>query len=162
MIETIAVPELTAKEQMGFWRRVAIRGSDECWPWLGAKTSDGYGGVCIRGRVYLAHRLAWSLYTGRGAELDGFVVLHTCDRPWCMSPSHLKRGTSQDNNLDAVRHGRARRARGEEHRCAKLTASQVLAIRGCAEPARDLAARLGVTAGSIRAIRRREKWAWLD
>jgi len=154
MIETIAVPELTAKEQMGFWRRVAIRGSDECWPWLGAKTSTGYGSVRVRGRLYRAHRIAWALCTGRGAELDGFVVLHTCDRPRCMSPWHLRRGTVADNSADMARKGRSGSA--------KLTADQVRAIRSAGGSRREISARYGVHPTTASKIRRRERWAWLD
>ena len=123
MIETIAVPDLTAAEQRGFWRRVAVRGSDECWPWLGGKHSEGYGEVYLRGGRYYAHRLAWSLYTGRGSELDGYLVIHTCDNPGCVSPYHLRRATAADNAQDMVRKGRGLRGERTGMQSSLLTRS---------------------------------------
>jgi len=39
-----------------YWRRVDVRGPDECWLWLGTKIASGYGNIMVRGRrIYATH-----------------------------------------------------------------------------------------------------------
>lgn len=80
---------------------------DGCWLWTGAKNQDGYGIFRIRRSLVRAHRLAWKLAHGRSPR-DDRAVLHHCDTPACVRPSHLWIGTVADNNRDAARKGRNR------------------------------------------------------
>jgi hypothetical protein len=91
-----------------FWNHVAVGGLDECWPWAAAK-ADGYGRFKIEGRLYSAHRIAYTLARGvipPGTGYHGTIVMHACDNPACCNPLHLKLGTNRDNVRDMVAKGR--------------------------------------------------------
>lgn len=90
-----------------FWRKVKRGPPDECWPWTGRRGGRGYGRVGSCG----AHRLAWELTNG--AIPAGLWVLHRCDNPPCVNPSHLWLGTHADNMADMRAKGRS--ARGDRH-----------------------------------------------
>lgn len=71
-----------------------------CWEWAGAKTDNGYGAYMR----YRAHRYSFILFNGD--ITDGLLVLHKCDNPPCVNPSHLFLGTQSDNIKDCVSKGR--------------------------------------------------------
>lgn len=78
---------------------------DECWIWC---TRQGipykhYG----RAEDTRAHRLMFSI--ANQVELSSKdIVLHTCDNPPCVNPSHRRVGTQMDNIHDMHDKGRAR------------------------------------------------------
>lgn len=74
------------------WDRVAVKGNDDCWLWLGS-TRDGYGTIKVDGRVQSVHRLVY------GPIPDGLEIDHLCRRPSCCNPRHLEAVTSQVNTL---------------------------------------------------------------
>jgi len=85
-----------------FWDKVDKTG--ECWLWTGARRrAYGYVGNG-KGKVVDAQRLAWEITFGEIPE--GLYVLHKCDNPQCVRPSHLFLGTARDNTLDMVAKGR--------------------------------------------------------
>ena len=51
----------------------------------------------LDGRMQLAHRVSYEMQFGPLAEM---CVLHTCDTPLCVNPSHLTAGTQLDNIAD--------------------------------------------------------------
>lgn len=71
----------------------------DCWLWLGAKNSNGYGHFVRRKngkqkKVY-AHRYVYAELVGpipRGHE-----VHHSCYNRWCCNPSHLSTVTHRAN-----------------------------------------------------------------
>lgn len=81
-----------------------------CWEWMHNLSHNGYGLFPIRtGKKtinFRAHRFSYELY--KGPIGDGLVVMHSCDNPKCVNPSHLSVGTVKDNYLDCLRKGRAR------------------------------------------------------
>ena len=89
-----------------FWKRV--KKTKDCWEWQGMKKKDGlpYGLVKIFFRRFYAHRVAWELTNGPIPK--GLNVLHRCDNPVCVRPSHLFLGTQADNIADMVSKGRNR------------------------------------------------------
>ena len=94
-----------------FWSHV-LRVFDvkSCWLWDGSRTEKGYGRFQVGGRVERAHRFAYELASGPIPE--GMLVLHKCDNPPCVRPSHLFVGTPSDNTNDMLlRKGRWRRPR---------------------------------------------------
>jgi len=74
--------------------------------------------------------------------------------------SNLKYGTSKENTEDMRRHGTMLLGRRHGHN--KLTESQVLTIRKSAKSDRKLAKFYNVAYATIRQIKNREIWAWLE
>lgn len=146
-----------------FWTKV--RFGDGCWEWTACRDPHGYGRFNVRsaGRdlSLKASRVAYGLVFG--PIRSGHNVLHVCDNPGCVRPSHLFTGTQADNVRDMTAKGRARKARGERAAHAKLTATQVRIIReryaAGNETTRSLGAEFGVSNNSISAILRRKSWA---
>jgi hypothetical protein len=107
--------------------------------------------------MYLAHRWAFMHYKGPVGEKE--VVRHTCDYPACQNQAHWLKGTPADNVRDCEERGRSRRAHGEAHHRAKLTAGDVLAIRQSKDSSLVLAKRYGVSPSTLSAARRGETWS---
>lgn len=110
-------------------RRKVDRRPDGCWIWTGAPNSSrGYGRIGLRGRQVLIHRLACEHAHGPAPAGKPFAI-HSCDRPSCCNPAHLRWGSHADNMQDRLKRGRANLPAGEIHYRAKLTASRVREIR---------------------------------
>lgn len=78
-----------------------------CLEWTGWRTPAGYG--YYSGHV--AHRVMYRVT--RGEIPKGMKVLHSCDNPPCISPTHLSLGTDAENTRQSVerrRHHEARKA----------------------------------------------------
>ena len=88
-----------------------------CWLWQGRCVKGGYGQFDIADKNIYAHRLSWELHFGPIPE--GMDVLHHCDTPPCVRPSHLFLGTDIDNKKDCMT--KERHCYGEQHYEAKLT-----------------------------------------
>lgn len=87
---------------------VVVRDLGPCWPWIGARTGQGYGVVRDgSGRLAYAHRVALATALGRPIAA-GMVVRHRCDYPRCVRPAHLVEGTVADNVEDMKARGRYR------------------------------------------------------
>jgi hypothetical protein len=138
-----------------FWDKA--KKSEGCWEWTGCKQRTGYGRFRLAGWTQMAHRVAWELV--HGLIPKGMQVLHRCDNPGCVNPNHLFLGTQTDNIYDMTAKGR--HYRGERHKSAKLTESDVISIRMFDIPTRALSNLYGVNRASIRAIKRGEKWKHL-
>lgn len=93
-----------------FWSKVGKTGTVEypnCWIWMAYRNKKGYGRFRVQNKMWLAHRVSWSLSNGEIPK--GKQILHKCDNPPCVNPDHLKLGTSVDNMRDRDqrrRHGR--------------------------------------------------------
>lgn len=159
-----ARPKLRLGER--FWRKVEIASPDECWIWAASTNHAGYGQFNVQcgdtGGCELAHRVVWKLY--RGSIPEGMCVLHRCDNPPCVNPSHLFLGSHADNMRDMAEKGRyvLPQLRGEGHHQAKLTEEQVRIIRRLSAQGgvsyAALGRRFGVSDVAIRLIVRRETW----
>lgn len=110
---------------MLFWSKVKIEEWDECWEWQATKNWGGYGQV-RKGKMVLAHRVAWELIFG--PIPNEMNVLHKCDNRACCNPNHLFLGTNQDNVNDRVAKGRSARFIGEKHPRVKLAELEVINI----------------------------------
>ncbi len=79
--------------------------TDSCWVWQGTITGQGYGQFYKKEiGLQLAHRVSYRFYKGEIPK--GINVLHKCDNPPCVNPSHLFLGTQRDNITDMIRKGR--------------------------------------------------------
>lgn len=93
------------------------------WP-LGID-KDGYGYYTIKGKMYISHRLLYSIFNP--GDYHGLVVMHSCDVRSCCNINHLSIGTSKENNLDMV--NKCRNAKGSLVGTSKLTEDQAKEIR---------------------------------
>lgn len=124
--------------------------SGDCWLWTGAVTNGGYGSL---GRISV-HRWMHKEFVG---PVVGKVVMHSCDTPRCVKPTHLTTGTQSENLQDMARKMR--------NNTSKLSVEQVLEIRARyvrtshrVSNRRQLAEEYGVSVGTIKAIISRRKW----
>ncbi len=128
-----------------------------CWLWLGLLNPSGYGKFYIKPKYRGAHRVMWEQHNGEIPE--GIFVLHRCDTPSCVNPSHLFLGTNKDNLLDASRKGRI--AHGERAGKCKLTKEQVLKIRVDSRPNSQIATEYGVRSNQVSRIKCEKTWRHL-
>ncbi len=143
-----------------------------CWLWLGANSGkDGYGVFFLRGKNQKAHRASFLLFNGQIPE--DMHVLHKCDVPCCVNPSHLFLGTHLDNMKDKKSKGRVARicglkngrytkphmnAVGERNGQSKLTEEDVHRIRKSSKNNCQLGREYGVSNVLISQIRLRKSW----
>ncbi len=140
-----------------FWSKV--QKSEGCWLWTGAKDPNGYGRFSVGRRMRLSHRIAYELTTGEPIA-SGMNACHRCDNPSCVNPAHLFIGTQADNVHDMQAKGRTgySGSRGSKHPMAKLTESDVVAIRADKRSQTAIAADYGVSQSAIHLIKSRKEW----
>lgn len=98
---------------------------EKCWVWMAHKNNKGYGVIHVNGGNLLAHRVAYQHTIGEIPE--GLMVMHICDNPACVNPSHLILGTQLENMRDMDKKGR--RIKGDKASWSKLNSVQVAQIR---------------------------------
>lgn len=143
------------------WTRVLIT-KEGCFDWTGGKNDKaGYGTVNRNGKKWVLPRYVWTIVNGPIPE--GLSVLHKCDRPPCINPSHLFLGTHKDNMADMVAKGRVKR--GQSSARSKITEHDVRAIREAYPDinSTQLGARYGISSRHVLSIyyRRKGAWDWL-
>ncbi len=124
-----------------FWSKVdRVDDRNSCWLWMGSRYTHRYKrdiktyGLWRTGNQRkgtkqdeAAHRASYRFTYG--AIPNNLNVLHKCDNPQCVRPSHLFLGTQADNVKDMVNKGRCLRAQGSRHWKSKLTEKDVIYIR---------------------------------
>lgn len=101
-----------------FWSKVNKNGPvvrpeiGACWIWTAYLDPDGYGRIGIGQRAAKSQRVAWVLAHGE-IPVETPHVLHRCDNPPCVNPSHLFLGTQRDNMRDCRDKSRHRCIRPE-------------------------------------------------
>lgn len=114
-----------------FWAKVKQLGPDDCWPWIGAIKSNGYGHFNVSGHTILAHRYAF-VAARQNPIPAGLLVCHHCDNRLCCNPAHLFLGTNQDNLQDMQDKGRKNQVRGEACGRTKLSTIDIESIKNLA------------------------------
>lgn len=131
---------------------------ESCWLWTGAKLPRGYGRFYFDGKPRYAHRISLTLHGM--AVPDDAMVLHSCDNPSCVNPSHLSAGTQTENMQDASSKGRIVRVgdwRGPRNPKAKLSDERRAALVAEIEAGagtRDLAFKYQLSRVRIQQIKR--------
>jgi len=97
-----------------FWEKINVRGDDDCWEWGAGTDKDGYGQFKVLGKQVKAHRFSWEMYNNQKIP-NGLLVMHSCDNPSCVNPSHLDVGTIFDNIKDMDEKGRRRDQNGKNN-----------------------------------------------
>lgn len=106
-----------------------------CWEWNGPKHVAGYGNIRIthpKGypTFVRAHRVA--LEESGCSVPPELHVLHRCDNPPCVRPTHLRVGSDAENTRDKMQHGRYRNGGpmpGERNPAAIFTRGEVETFR---------------------------------
>ncbi len=161
---TLRLPRLIPRLDVKFWAKVEK--TSTCWLWRGAIVRRwGYGMVARDGRARLSHRWSWVLANGKIPK--DLCVLHKCDVPACVKPSHLFLGTNQDNVDDMMRKGRHRTnsPKGEDSHLAKLSLRQVKRIKAlCASGVtqRVIAERFGISQSQVSFIHLQKRWRHVE
>ncbi len=145
------------RQERRLWSK-AKRSETGCLDWQGRLDKDGYGKFMIslprliknkqEQCAMRAHRLAYELT--HGPIPSGLLVLHSCDNPRCVEPSHLTAGTQLQNRRDAVARGRV--PAGEKHSQAKLTeeqAREVIRLRQEGADVKEIAAAFGIATVTV-------------
>ena len=120
-----------------FWAKVdkfgpvLVRRLGRCWVWT-AYRRNGYGRMGDGNRkLVTVTRVSWELAYGKIPEEK--YILHKCDNPACVRPTHLFLGTYQDNVRDMFSKGRGNPASGDRNG-SRLYPERL--VRGDAHPSR--------------------------
>jgi hypothetical protein len=116
------------KDVKRFWSHVNIKNENECWEWTGYKDKKGYGRININSKMIGTHRFSYLIYNK--IIPDGMLILHSCNNPSCVNPTHLRAGTNKDNAQDSLLAGTSRslHQNGEKNTSSKITENQAIKI----------------------------------
>lgn len=141
------------------WLRIVAASAtdDRCidWPW---NVSKGYGKVVVGGRSTRCNRLVCELV--HGPPPLGYEAAHTCGRPICVNPRHVRWATHRENVGDKHHHGTAQR--GEQHPRARLSMLEVTMIRDrrmAGEPLASIARDFFISETHVSRISKGKAWS---
>lgn len=142
---------------------VLVHDGEGCLVWPFCRDRKGYARIRVAGKTGMVHRLVCEATNGP-PPTDRHEVAHSCGNghKGCVCPRHLRWATRAENLADCVIHGTTNR--GERCALAKLDRKQVRAIRALSGtcPRSEIAARFGVSYGTVAKIARGERWGWLE
>jgi hypothetical protein len=152
-------PHAPAKER--FFKYIDKDSKHGCWNWIGNKRGK-YGGFSIGPRengTILAHRFSWAMHNNKEIP-KGMVVMHLCDNPLCVNPSHLSVGTYMENTHDMLKKGRHTYIAhvGEKNGKSVLNEKIVREIRQSNMNHAELGRFYGVATSTIRGVRSGRTW----
>lgn len=93
----------TKNREAALTGKYSVSENSGCWVWLRNKNKAGYGILKYRGKNFSAHRFSFETFKGEIPE--GAHIMHSCNNPSCLNPSHLTAGTAKQNVADAIRDG---------------------------------------------------------
>ena len=147
-----------------FWKKVVVRGPDDCWEWAACKNyKDGYGRMWVDGKLRCATHVLFYLRKRHWPSKER-TCNHHCDNPGCLNPRHLYLGTKKSNARDKVQRGRCYTGdqKGEKHGMAKLTEKQVRKIKRLLEQGdmtgAEVSRMFGVSQECISNIKHGTRW----
>lgn len=155
-----------AFRQLPFWDRVAAQieiTEGGCHIFTGSKDDCGYGRIRNGKKLVRLHR---EVYLRDKGEIPlGAVVMHSCDVPACINPSHLSLGTQVENIHDMDKKGRRKILLGVAHGKAKLKDADIHIIRQrieSGETCNRIADDFSVSEGTIQHIKQGRNWSHVD
>ena len=127
--------------------------SGDCWEWQGSRTKEGYGKFYHQGGPVWAHRFAYEREYGDIPK--DRIIMHGCNNPGCVNPSHLLLGSYAANTMHSSMSG--------THPRRKLTVEEVQAIRLLLWkiPQYKIAKQFNVSQGAISMIARKITFIWI-
>lgn len=111
-----------------FWKKIDVRGPEECWPWQGIINPSGYGLTAPPGLPKEVHRAVYQLEVGdlhNDEQGRPLVIDHMCHDPKichlsnecphrrCCNPAHMRLTTRAEN----VTKDRAASGQGRKTHC---------------------------------------------
>lgn len=102
---TKGCPTGTLEER--FWRKIDKGSSGDCWNWIGATSTSGYGVLQKGSRgqgLIRTHRFSYEIHKGEIPARK--LILHSCDNKLCCNPNHLSVGDHSQNISEAWERGR--------------------------------------------------------
>lgn len=138
-----------------FWRFVEKLSDAECWNWTGSKSPKGYGKLPY-GNEQQAHRVSYILF--KGEIPDKTMVLHHCDNPSCVNPSHLYLGDNKQNMIDMISRDRAK-PRGKPPTIGK---DDVMLIAESQDTVKNTARKFNTSISSVRLIKSGGMYAHME
>jgi len=134
-----------------FWKKVDVKGPNDCWEWNKNRQSFGYGNF----NGTQASR--WIYQYVNDVKLPRkIVVCHLCDNPPCCNPNHLWAGTQSDNMKDMQM--KNRNTKGETNGMSVLNNNQVRKIRADNRKQKIIALDYNVTPATISRIKNQLIW----
>lgn len=134
---------------------------DRCLTWPFGRDSKGYGALRYNTHIVRAHVVVCERFNGP-KPAPNYEVAHSCGKghEGCVAGEHLYWATHVENAADMVAHGTAGRggAKGERVNTAKLTETDVRAIRLSSASADLLGVIYGCTPQNINYIKARVTW----
>jgi hypothetical protein len=134
--------------------------NNHCWNCVShakPKNRGKYPVLSRGGKFYRMSRYIFEIENGY-IDKDKFVM-HICDNPECINPSHLKLGTPKENTADMIQ--KKRKPVGEKVSAAKLTEKQVIKIFNDKRSYNTIAKEYGVSKKAIINIRHGRSWKHL-
>lgn len=132
-----------------------------CWICVSHSYSKaGYPVVAVKRQpMTLVRAIAKEKYP----DLPSYIhVLHKCNNPSCVNPTHLYLGTHEDNMHDRKESGHYADATGENNNNSKLSDSTVLAIRelyvSTVTTHRKIAQLFGISKTQVTRILNNKQW----
>lgn len=141
---------------------VKYRVEDGCWICISHTISAGYPRIKHQGEFYTLHRFIYQQKVDD--EIDGFVIMHSCDNKKCINPDHLQKGTNSQNMKDAFARGLVNidDRKGENARCVKLDDQQVIEIRNLGDrddiTNKEIGQRYGIDPSQVSRIINYKAW----
>lgn len=124
-------------------------GPNVCWLWQNAVDRQGYAKCSatspFSNKVY--GKVSRQILVERlQRDITKFeVAMHTCDRPQCVNPAHIKLGTHADNNKDTV----LKQRRNDKRKVPKDNWSKIVMLYTQGLTLEAIAAQYGVTCQRI-------------
>ena len=146
---------LTEQDLQRFHNKYEPVTESGCWIWTAGLNNYGYGAFGVGKKIIGAHRISYQIHIGELSKTD--YVLHKCDTPCCVNPSHLFKGDQAANMKDMAQ--KKRSTIGEKNPASKLTATQVCEIKNAVGMTQlEIAKKYGISQCAVSFIRSGKRW----